>query len=138
MNSLIVIGQGFCLLSRNASTLNGCSSVSWEADLHPSQYEMSLKCLKQISIERDISKTSQKDFKRDVFFETSLRRLKYISKKIFFLWGLWNVSNTSQKRCLFCHLFKTSQILLKRYVFQVESLRHLRHISKKVFILWQL
>ena len=112
MNSLTVIGQGFCLLSRNASTLNGCSSVSWEADLHPSHYEMSLKCLKQISIERDISKTSQKDFKRDVFFETSLRRLKYISKKIFF-----------------CEVFETSQIHLKKDAFFVTSLRRLRYFS---------
>ena len=48
----------------------------------PSRHEMSLRCLKQISIERDISKTSQKHLKRDVFFKTSLRRLKYISKKM--------------------------------------------------------
>ena len=50
-----------------------------------SRHEMSLRCLKQISIERDISKTSQKHLKRDVFFETSLRLLKYISRKMSFL-----------------------------------------------------
>ena len=66
--------------------------------------EMSLRCLNQISIGRDISKTSEKHLKRhlfwkvfqtsqihlkkDVFFVTSLRRLKYISKKMFFMWRL--------------------------------------------------
>ena len=34
---------------------------------------------------RDILKTSQKHLKKDVFFETPLRRLKYISKKMSFL-----------------------------------------------------
>ena len=52
---------------------------------YPSRHEMSLRCLKQISIERDILKTSQKYLKRDVFFETSLRLLKYISRKMSFL-----------------------------------------------------
>ena len=51
---------------------------------HPSRHEMSLRDLNQISIERDISETSQKHLKRDVFFVTSLRRLKNISKKIVF------------------------------------------------------
>ena len=51
---------------------------------HPSRHEMSLRDLNQISIERDISETSQKHLKRDVFFVTSLRRLKNISKKILF------------------------------------------------------
>ena len=51
----------------------------------PSRHEMSLRDLSQISIERDISETSQKNLKRDVFFVTSLRRLKYISKKMSFL-----------------------------------------------------
>ena len=110
----------------------------------PSRNEMSLRCLKQISIERDISTTSQKHLKRDIFFKTSLRRLKYISKKVSFLWRLWDVSNTSQKTCLFFDVFKTSQIHLKKDVFQIHlkkdvfqvtSLRHLNHISKKMFIL---
>ena len=56
---------------------------------------MSLRDLSQISIERDISETSQKHLKRDVFFVTSLRRLKYISKKMSFPWRLWDVSKTS-------------------------------------------
>ena len=50
----------------------------------PSQHEMSLRDLNQISIERDSSEISQKHLKRDVFFVTSLRRLKYISKKMSF------------------------------------------------------
>ena len=67
---------------------------------------MSLRDLTQISIEIDISETSQKHLKRDVFFVTSLRRLKYISKKMFF-----------------CDVFKTSQAYLKKDVFSVTSLR---------------
>ena len=51
---------------------------------YPSRHGMSLRDLNQISIERDISETSQKHLKRD-FFETSLRRLKYISKRLSFL-----------------------------------------------------
>ena len=42
---------------------------------------MPLRDLNQISIGRDISETSQKHLKRDDFFVTCLRRLKYISKK---------------------------------------------------------
>ena len=49
---------------------------------------MSLRDLNLISIERDISETSQKHLKRGDFFETYLRRLKYISKKMAFLWRL--------------------------------------------------
>ena len=62
---------------------------------------MSLRCLNQIFIDRDISKNSQKHLKKDVsfcdvfttslihlkkhaFFVTSLRRPKYISKKMVF------------------------------------------------------
>ena len=47
-------------------------SERFQSDLH---WE---KCLR----------TSQKHLKRDVFFVTSLRRLKYISKKMSFLWRL--------------------------------------------------
>ena len=62
---------------------------------------MSLICLKKISIERDISKTSEKHLKRDNFFERSLRRLssdvsdmseKYIPWKY-----LWLFNNITQK-----------------------------------------
>ena len=51
----------------------------------PSRHEMSLRDLNQISIERDMSETSQKHLKRDDFFEMSLRCLKYIPKKMSFL-----------------------------------------------------
>ena len=54
----------------------------------PSRHEMSVKDLNQISTERDMSETSQKHLKRDVFFVTSLRRLKNISKKMSFVWRL--------------------------------------------------
>ena len=86
-----------------------------------SRHEMSLRCINQISIERDRSKTSQKYLKRDVFFVTSFRHLRFISKKIFFLWRLWDVSNTSQKRCFWC-----------------DSLSRIKHISKTMFSMWRL
>ena len=44
----------------------------------PSRHEMSLRDLNQVSIEKDISETSQKHLESDVFFVTSLRRLKNI------------------------------------------------------------
>ena len=69
---------------------------------------MSLRDLNQISIERDISETSQRHLKKDVFFVTSLRRLKNISKKMSFAWRLSDVSNISQKRCLFRDVSETS------------------------------
>ena len=99
----------------------------------PSRYEMSLRDFNQISIERDISKTSPKYLKRDGFFVTSLRSLKYISKKMSFLWRLSNVSKTSQKRCLLCDVFKTSRTYFKKDVFSVTCLRLLKNISRKYF-----
>ena len=51
---------------------------------------------------------------------------------------LKNLSQTSQKRRIFCDVFKTSQIHLKKDVFFVTSLRRLKYISKKMFILWLL
>ena len=53
-----------------------------------SRHEMFLRDLNQVSIGRDISQTSQKHLKSDVFFVTSLRRLKNISKKMSFVWRL--------------------------------------------------
>ena len=61
----------------------------------PSQHEMFLRDLNQISTERDISETSQKS-------------------------------------CLFCDIFKTSQKHLKKDVFCVTPLKRLEHISKKM------
>ena len=65
-----------------------------------SRREMSLRDLSQISIERDISESSQKHLRRDnflwrlqdvsdtsqkdVFCMTSLRRLEHISKNMYF------------------------------------------------------
>ena len=67
-------------------------------DILHSWHEISLRDLNQISIERDISETSQKYLKRDVFFVTSLRRLKYISKKMsFFVASLRRLKNISRK-----------------------------------------
>ena len=90
---------------------------------------MSLRDLNHISIERDISETSFKHLKRDGFFVTSLRRLKYISKKMSFLSCLQDISKTSQKRRLLCEAFKTSCVYLKKDVFSVASLRRLKNIS---------
>ena len=87
---------------------------------------MSLRCLKQISIERhlpeasqkrrlfcDVFKTSQIHLKKDVLFVTSLRRLKYISKKLFFLGDA----------------FKASQTYLKKGVYSLASLIYPKNIS---------
>ena len=54
---------------------------------------------------------------KDVFFETFLRRLEYISKKTSFIWRLEDVSNTTHKRCLSYDIFKMSQIDIKKDVF---------------------
>ena len=43
----------------------------------------------------DVFKTSQKHLKKHVFCATSLRCLEHISKKMSFLWCLWDVSKTS-------------------------------------------
>ena len=43
-----------------------------------------------------------------------------------------HLSETSQKRRLFCDVFKTSQIHLRKDVFLVISFRHLKYISKKM------
>ena len=51
-------------------------------------WDVSERYLNQVIIESDISETSQKHLKRDVFFVMSLGRLKYMSKKISFLWRL--------------------------------------------------
>ena len=78
---------------------------------------MSLRDLNQISIERDIPETSQKHLKGDVFFMTSLRRLKHFSKNMSFL----------------REVFKTSRAYLKKDVFSVMSLRRRKNISHKYF-----
>ena len=93
---------------------------------YPSRHERSLTCLNQISIERDISKTSQKHLQRDVFFVKFLRHLKYISKKmVFFVMSLRRLKYIS-KKISFCDVFKLSQIYLKKDVFFVMSLRRLK------------
>ena len=75
---------------------------------------MSLGDLKQMSIARDISETSQKYLKRHDIFVMSLRRLKYISKKMSFLWRFYNVF-IFQKGCLSRDVSETSQ----KHLFQV-------------------
>ena len=40
----------------------------------------------------DVFKTSQKHLKKEVFYVTSLRRLKNISKKMSFPWHFWGIS----------------------------------------------
>ena len=64
---------------------------------------------------RDILETSHKRY----LFVTSLRRLKYFSEKMSFMWHPWDFSKTSLKRCLLCDVFKTSRAYLKKYVFPV-------------------
>ena len=88
----------------------------WKSIGVPSRHEMSLRDLNQIYIERDISETSYKHLKGDDFFLTSLRRLKYKSRKM-----------------TFCDVFKTSQKFVKKYVFSVTSKKHL----SQVFVVFQ-
>ena len=54
-----------------------------------------MRCLWEISIRFPLREISQ-------------RPLRNISKKVSFLWRLWDVSKTSQKRCLLRDVFKTS------------------------------
>ena len=83
---------------------------------YPCRHEMYLRDLNQIFIDRDISQTSQKHLKRDVSFVTSLRRLKCISKKMFFcVTSLRRLKNISKK--MLCDVFKTSQAYLKKMSF---------------------
>ena len=66
---------------------------------------MSLRDVNQISIERDISETSQKHLKRDVFFVTSQIHFK---KDVFFVTSLGrleHISETSQKHLSQVFLF---------------------------------
>ena len=94
---------------------------------------MSLRYLNQIYTGRDISETSQKHLKRDVFFVTFLSRLKYISKKISFVWRLSDVSGMPQERCLFRDVSETSQKHLSQLflVFQ-------KYVTKMAYYnIWQ-
>ena len=76
---------------------------------------------------RDVLETSHKRY----LFLTSLRRLKYFSEKMSFMWHPWDISKTSSKRSLLCDVFKTSRACLKKYVFPVTSPRRLKTISRK-------
>ena len=51
---------------------------------------------------------------------------------------LRDLSETSQKGCLFCDVFKTSQKHFRKDVFCVASLRRLGHISTKMSFPWRL
>ena len=79
-----------------------------------------MRCLWEISI-------------RSLLREISQRPLSNISKELSFLWRLWDVSKTSQKRSFLCDVFKTSRAYLKKDVFPVTSLRRLKSISRKYF-----
>lgn len=110
-----------------------CLNLHWEKHLkdhsETSQkrrlFVTSLRQLKHMSkrcLFFDSLKTSQIHLKRDAFLRRLSRRLKYISKKIYF----------------FCDIFQALKIYLKKDDFHVTSLRLLKHISKKMFILWWL
>ena len=73
-----------------------------------------MKCLWDVS--------NRSPLREDVFFVMSLWRLKYISKKMSFLWPLYHVSNTSHKRCFSGDVFKASQTYLKNDVYSLTSL----------------
>ena len=88
-----------------------------QTNLH---WERHLKDLSETSQKRhlfwDVFKTSQIHLKKDIFFVTSLRRLK-----------------TSLKKFLLCDFFKTSRAYLRKDVFSVTSPRRLKNISLKYF-----
>ena len=109
-----------------------------QTDLH---WERHLKDLSETSQKRrlfwDVFKTSQIRLKKDVFFATSLRRLKYISKKMYFLWRLYHVSNTSHKRCFSGDVFRASQTYLKKDVYSLTSLICPKNISWKYLWLFK-
>ena len=78
---------------------------------HWLSYKKHCRSLKQraiLKIPSDVLKTSQIHLKKDVFFVTSLRRLKNISK-----------------RCLLCDIFNIYRRYLKENVYSVTSPRHL-------------
>ena len=60
--------------------------LSPNTEILRSWHEISLTDLNQISIERDISETSQIHLRKYAFFVTSLRRLTNSSKKMSFMW----------------------------------------------------
>ena len=62
-------------------------------------WDVSERSQSDLHWEREISETSQKHLKRDVFFVTYLRRPKSISKKMSFVW---------------CDVFKTSQAYIRK------------------------
>ena len=71
-------------------------------------------------------------------YPSGMRCLWEISIDLHWERYLRDLSETSQKRCLFSDVFKTSQIHLKKDVFCVTSLRRLEHISKKMSFPWRL
>ena len=109
-----------------------------QTDLH---WERHLKDLSETSQKRclfcDAFITPQIHLKKDVFFVTSLRRFKYISKKMSFLWRLYHASNTSHKRCFSGDVIRTSQTCLKKDVYSLTSLICLKNISWKYLWLFK-
>ena len=72
---------------------------------------MSLRDLSQISTETETLQRPLRNIslEREDFFVTSLRRLKYISKKSLLCDVLRRLKHISQKRCLFRDVSETSQ-----------------------------
>ena len=62
---------------------------------------------------------------RSLLRETSQRPLTNISKGMTFLWRLYDVSNTSQKRCIFCDIF----IMFKNIPKKMSFVWHLSDVS---------
>ena len=88
---------------------------------------MSLRDLNQISIERGISKTSQKYFKSDVFFFDDYNTSQiHLKKDAFYVTSLRRLEHVS-KICLFCDVSETSL----KYIRQVFVTFH-----KKWFVLF--
>ena len=107
-------------------------------------YPAGMRCLWEISV-------------RSLLREISQRPLRNISKGMSFSWRLYDVSNTSQKRCLFHNVSETSQkhlsqvfLVFRKYITKMFSCDFRRLITiadkidvgpwetlKKWIILWE-
>ena len=95
-------------LSQSAWDVFEMSQSYLHSDFSKTSQKRSLWC--------DVFKISQIYLKNGVFFVTYLRRLKYLSKMMFFMCRLSDVPEVSQKICLFCDSDTSQKYLLIVFV----------------------
>ena len=81
--------------------------------ISPRRHEMSSRDLNQISIERNISKTSQKHLKRCLFCDVFKTSQIHLKKYIFFVTSLRRLKIIFKRRRLY-DVFKTSRTYLSK------------------------